>query len=196
MKKLVTLMAGLVFIAALAAAQEARKLGLNLRIDPAPRIGLSYHISGRLALRPSIGFVQTSVEADSEAEARLPGEPRKVKTEKNATHLSFGLGLHYYVLKAENFSVYSGLNVNYARNTSDLSVDKKKDIERNGSGNIWQGSAVLGVQTPLNEHFSLFGEVGFGCTYQTFERKAKAKTDGTSKSWGLANSGIGLIFYF
>lgn len=196
MRKIVALFAGIVLVASLAAAQEAGRLGLNLRVDPAPRIGLSYHISGRLALRPSIGFVQTSVESETKGEARVQKVPRQVKTEKDTTHLSFGLGLHYYVLKADDFSVYSGLNVNYARNTSDLSVDRQKDIERNGSGNIWQGSAVLGVQTPLNEHFSLFGEVGFGYTHQTFEREAKGKTDGTSKRWGLANSGVGLIFYF
>jgi opacity protein-like surface antigen len=132
----------------------------------------------------------------TESEVGIPEQPRRTESDEETTALSFGLGIHYYVYRADVFSVYSGVNVNYARETSDLSVERLRDLDRKDRGDVWQGSAVLGVQTRLNGHFSLFGEAGFGYTHGTFEREGQAKTDATTRRWGLANSGIGLIFYF
>jgi opacity protein-like surface antigen len=196
MKTPVAIVAGILTCAALAAPQETGRLGLNLRVEPAPRIGLTWHVSGRLALRPSIGFVQTSIETATESEVSIPENPRRVESEEETTAIGFGLGIHYYVYKVAAFSIYTGLNVNYTRETADLSVERLRDLDRQDSGDVWQGSAVLGVQTRLNEHFSLFGEAGFGYTYGTLEREGRARTDATTRRWGLANSGVGLIFYF
>ncbi len=66
-------------------AQEQGKVGIIMRVDPAPRIGLTYHLSKAFALRPYVGFSMSSQEAENEFiplnQEGLP-DPRVITSER------------------------------------------------------------------------------------------------------------------
>jgi len=211
MRRISWLLAGTVLLVSFPFAQNRGEFGLNFRVDPQPRIGLTYHLSSRFAVRPYIGFSFGSSEAKSEIELIAPFGVQVGEREEDTTNLSFGMGLFYYFLKQSDFAAYTGVNFNYARETVDLSystpfinrplptMPPKLEFQRGEEesvGDIYQTSALLGMQYELSRHFSVFGEVGVGCTFSRHERENRVETLVKAHRWGIANSGIGIIFYF
>lgn len=204
MKKTVILLASFVLTASFSFSQEKGAFGFNFRVDPQPRIGVTYHLSEKFALRPYIGLSFGSVTSESEFEP-LDGIGLVIdETEEESTNLIFGLGLFYYFYSKRDFSLYTGINFNYTRETVEVSFSSSRplrpipeiEIDEDSTGDIYQTSALLGVQCKLMKNLAIFGEIGFGYTYGKFERENRMELNTESKRWGLANSGIGLIFYF
>jgi hypothetical protein len=204
MRRISWLLAGTVFLVSFPFAQDRGDFGLNFRVDPQPRIGVSFHISSRFAVRPYIGFSFGSTEVKTEYEALVnPGIIRSEK-EQDTASLNFGLGLYYYFFSRRDFNVFTGINFNYSRETLDASYSDIRPLkpqpgitrEEEETGEIYQTSALLGLQCRLSKNLSVFGEIGVGYTFGRVEHDNLSETTVKSTRWGLANSGIGIIFYF
>jgi hypothetical protein len=190
----------LLVFGSLSTAQEAGQVGINMRVDPAPRIGLTYHLSKKFALRPFVGFTLGSVEAENEFIPRnqqgLP-DPRVIESEReeDSSRVTVGLGLLYFVHNGPGISVYTGVNFSYTRDTVDVEVSWR-DQGWTDQGEVFGGNALLGLQCKLLKNLGIFGEIGLGYSSGSYEHENDSQATRISSRWGLTNSGIGLVFYF
>ena len=182
-------------------AQDMKgKVGLNMRVDPAPRIGLTFHISNRFALRPYVGFSISSTETENEFVPRnqdgLP-DPRVISGERqeDSTRITAGLGLLYIFYSGRSMSVYTGANFSYTRDTVEVDVSWR-DQGWKDRGEILGLNAILGLQGRLLDSLGIFGEVGIGYSGGNYEHEDRFEATRKTSRWGITNSGIGLVFYF
>ena len=64
------------------------------------------------------------------------------------------------------------------------------------TGETLQANALLGLHCQVMKNLGIFGEIGFGYTYGKFDSENGVETDVNTRRWGLANSGVGIVFYF
>ena len=178
-------------------AQEKGKFGFIMRVDPSPRIGMTYHISGKFALRPYFGFSKGTDTADVEIEPEgFPPQPEITGTrEEDTTRISFGLGLLYYVYSVRDFTAYTGINFGYISENSDVSFSWRGENVKD-EGELLSGNIMFGLQANIMKNLSIFGEVGFGYSHGDFNHDNNVDLESKRTRWGLTNSGIGLAFYF
>jgi len=197
MRKTTILLAGLILLASFSFSQEKGAFGLNFRVDPQPRIGMTYHFSKQFALRPYIGFSWGSTESEGEIVPLDDLPAFRGNREEDTSYLSFGLGFLFYFYSRRDISAYTGINFNYTHETSDSSITRPlRQIEEDVKGDVYQTTAILGLQCRLLKNLAIFGEAGFGYSYGKHKRENRLDVTTTSTRWGLANSGIGLVFYF
>jgi hypothetical protein len=195
MKKCLIVLVTLFFLAPLSLAWEKGKTGLNMRVDPSPRIGMTYHISRNFALRPYIGFSIGTEKSETEYQplTNLPYVSGERDTE--TTSVTLGFGFLFYFYSARDISVYTGLNFGYSRVNRDISFSWRDDtLEEDGE--TYQTNALLGLQCQVANHLSLFGEIGLGYTRGLFNQDNITDTNTKTNKWGLVNTGVGLVFYF
>jgi hypothetical protein len=197
MKKIIALTAGFILLASFSFSQEKGAFGLNFRVDPQPRIGMIYHFSKQFALRPYIGFSWGSTDSKGEIQP-LDDQPAfRGEREEEMSSLHFGLGFLFYFYSQRDFSAYAGINFNYGRETGDTSISRPvRRSEEEVKGNVYQTTALFGLQCRLMKNLTIFGEFGFGYIYGEQKRENRLDVTTKSRKWGLANSGIGLTFYF
>lgn len=195
MRKSTLVLIVLFLISGLSFGLNKGKIGLNMRVDPSPRVGMTFHFASKLALRPYIGFSQRETEADTEFRLR-PEAPLRTGTRKEeSTDLSFGLSLLYFLHQHRDFSIYTGPSFGYTNENTDVRLSwREEDAEI--SRNFYSLSFLLGTQYDLSDNFSLFGEIGFGYSTSDTESDNNLETSINSKRWGLINTGVGIIFYF
>lgn len=186
--------------ASLSLAQEAGQVGINMRVDPAPRIGLTFHLSQKFALRPYVGFTLGSVEADNEFIPRNQQgllDPVVIESEReeHSSRVTVGLGLLFYVHRGRGISVYTGANFSYTRETVEVDVSWR-DRGWTDRGEVFGGNALLGLQCELLNNLGIFGEIGLGYSGGAYEHENNNEATRSTSRWGLTNSGIGLVFYF
>ena len=107
----------------------------------------------------------------------------------------FGLGFLFYFYSGRDLSAYTGLNVGYTRANKEISFSWRDD-EIKEDGETYLASVMLGLQGHVMKNLGIFGEVGFGYTFGKFNRRNNAEINTDSQRWGLANTGVGIIFYF
>ncbi len=199
-RTILCLVAGFGLLLASGWAQDSGGFGLLMRVDPSPRVGATFSLGRAFVVRPYVGFSRETV--DAERERRFPPlndqqnfVPPRQETEEERTFVTAGLGVFFVAHRAGDFFVFSGLNFGYGRSTGETNA-MPRDLSWDESSETLQSSAVLGVEGRLSSHLALFGEVGFGYTWSKYKRDNGVDAKVTSHRWGLANSGVGLIFYF
>lgn len=195
MKKILLPILMLLFLTSLSLSWEKGSVGLNLRIDPSPRIGMTYHISGKFALRPYVGFSIENEEVKREFQPEQNRPVIKGARKEDSTNIHFGLGFLFYFYSTRDFSVYTGLNFGYTGVNKEISFSWRDDAIKE-DGETYLASVMLGLQGQVMKNLGIFGEVGFGYSLGKFNRRNDAESDIDSQRWGLANTGVGIIFYF
>ena len=195
MKKILLPILMLLLLTSYSLAWEKGSVGINLRVDPSPRVGMTFHISGKFALRPYIGFSTGSSETEGEFQPVQDRPAIKGTRKEDSTNIRFGMGFLFYFYSARDFSVYTGLNIGYARVNNEISHSWRTDKIKE-DGETYQASLMLGLQGQVMKNLGIFGEVGFGYTLGKLNRRNSLETNVDSQRWGLANTGIGIIFYF
>ena len=89
MKKVLIPVTILFVLTFLSFSWEKGSIGLNMRVDPSPRIGMTFHISGRFAIRPYIGFSIGSEEFESEFQPQIDLPVITGKREEDSTSVNF-----------------------------------------------------------------------------------------------------------
>ena len=195
MKKSLLPILMLLFLTSLSLSWEKGSVGLNMRIDPTPRIGMTYHISGKFALRPYIGFSIGNEEAESDFQPERNRPVIRGTRKEDSINIHYGMGFLFYFYSTRDFSAYTGLNLGYTRVNKEISFSWRDDEIRE-DGETYLASAILGLQAQIMKNLGIFGEVGFGYSLGKFNRRNDAETQIDSQRWGLTNTGVGIVFYF
>ena len=66
MRKGLIILLMLIFLTSFSFSWEKASVGLNMRVSRSPRVGMTYHLSEKFALRPSIGFSIANEESETE----------------------------------------------------------------------------------------------------------------------------------
>ena len=204
MKKIIFALTALILIVGMTHGSEKGNIGLNFRIDPNPRVGMTFHLTSRLALKPYVGFSWMESALENQRPPRPQGPqgqqnpppfPQSVNSTVNSTDILFGMNLLYYFHQGTDISVYTGLNFGYrnSRGNTEISI-QQQDRER--SLNTYNAGVLLGTQYSLSRHFAIFGEIGFGYSKGASERDNRGERSSDTQRWGLMNTGIGFTFYF
>jgi opacity protein-like surface antigen len=155
-----------------AIAQEKGDTGLTLGFPAS--VGLLWHVTENVAIRPEFNFSTTSNE--------------------NSDVWTYGLGVSalFYVSNTDNVRTYFSPRFTYSQ--SNLGIDRPGggDTDLNATSYGFIGS--FGAQYTPNSRFGIFGEVGLGYSRATSEIE---DFDEDSKSHNLSlRTGAGVIFYF
>lgn len=195
MKKSIIFLLTFFTLSSLILAKEQSNIGLIMRINPSAQIGIIYHFTPAFSLRPYIGFSQSNEKAEDEYKPLRNTTTSKRSREVDSTRIIFGLGFLYYFYSVKDLSIYSVLDFGYIRETINGS-ETWLDREWDSSGEHVQLDLLLGLQCQLVKHLSVFGEVGFGYSIRRYESDNYLESSRRIKRWGMANSGVGIIFYF
>jgi opacity protein-like surface antigen len=172
-------------IPGIALAQKKGQFGFNLSVNSGSAIGVTYHLSDRFALRPSLSYTRTTFETTTTYYDGFRYVERKVEQ----TDKTYGGGLEglLYFPSSNDFTMYLGAGISYLKTERAVPDDflfspdfKTGNISLDGS---------LGLQYALSKNLSVYGEIGFN--YIDGDDDADFSVSGLS----TRNSGIGIILY-
>jgi hypothetical protein len=193
----ILLLLALLMASAPAHAQEGGNQGLVVGY-PA-NIGLLWHATERVAVRPEVSFAFSSNEVTTTT-SPLPeisaifGETaaRTVVTEGRNTAVSVGTSVLWYVSDADNLRTYLSPRFIYTRSTAETAVSPS--FVGGSSLEGWNAGVAVsyGLQYALHPRFGLFGEAGVGYSYA---RNSSATSELRGHQLN-GRSGVGIILYF
>jgi len=162
-----------VCVPALAGAQDTRKIGITMGYPAS--VGIVWHATDSVAIRPAITFSQTSNEG----------------TAGDFSSFGLDLGALFYVKKYDDVRTYITPRFTYTHSSSSVpsTVLPSGDLTSNMTG----GVGAFGAQFAPSPRFSVYGEVGIGFSHRTSEITVfGASLKGTT--WGTV-AGVGIVFY-
>jgi hypothetical protein len=161
-----------------AAAQEKGKMGLTVSAPSA--IGLIWHLSERVAIRPEVSFSFNESEAESSS---LP--------DIRSHSVSLAGSALFYTGHWDNLRTYVSPRFTYS--WSSTSIDEAAP-EFDSTQNAWGLSGSIGAQYNLGTRFAVFAEAGL--MYSSTESETPTSIgDRTGWSFG-SRTAIGGILYF
>lgn len=159
-----------------AAAAERGQVGLNATVSASPSVGLTYQLSRRVALRPSLHFSK----GDTTFFLLEPIDGVFGPIRGNFSSVGGSLEFQYHLSSQGDLSPYLGLGLGYDRYTVDY--HGRLADRRESATNV---SALLGLQYALNEHLAVFTQAGISYAWE-----------GSDDRLRTFRSEIGLVFYF
>jgi hypothetical protein len=160
-------------------------------------VGLIWHVSDRVALRPDVSFSWSSSTTPPDALVTSTGRGT-----------SYGVGLSglFYVGKWEGLSAYLSPRFSYARTSTMVTTTLPGGFEGSirptisthateGTNSAYSLSGSFGAQYSLSRKFGVFGEAGLG--YNETRSSSSSLTSTGSTAHGLGTrAGVGVLFYF
>ena len=173
-------LAGVTLVAVPAYAQEAGQVGLTMGYPAS--VGLVWHVTDRMAVRPEMSFALGSSETHSDV----------FETEGESSTFGTGVATLFSLREWDQVRAYAGPRFTYSRTTS--KSESLLDDVTELTATTYDVAGLFGVQYTPHPRFAVFGEVGVGYSNR------ETKSDGTalvleSRSWGT-QTGAGIIFYF
>jgi hypothetical protein len=168
-----------------AAAQDNPRLGLNFGY---PSIGLTWHATKRVAVRPEFSFSLGSSSATSGSGVE--------GSEADNWGVGIGVSALFYVADWDGVRAYVAprLSFNTSKTSSVTSISSSK-AENTSDG--WDLGALFGVQYSFTRRLAAFGEVGFSYADRHSEYSGLSSLVSKTDSWGFGpRTAIGMIFYF
>ena len=164
-----------------AAAQDTPLFGVTMGYPAS--VGVLWHVSDRLAVRPEFSFDVFSSETENDS-------PLAVDSSQDGHSVSVGLSALLYFARWDMTRAYVAPRYSYSRAKS--SIDGPFAITRDSNGHTHDVSVSFGAQHTLGDRFAIYGELGLA-----YER---AKTDILTSelrahSFGT-RSGVGVVVYF
>lgn len=170
-----------------AAAQESGQTGLA--VGSPGSIGIIWHASDAIAIRPDFSFSHTHSES---------GTPSGSKSD--SWGVGFGASALFYTGKIrDNVRTYVTPRFAYARTNVDSSASNVT-LSARSHLNTYQYSGSFGIQFTPTRRFSVYGETGI--QYATGESVFTTSGSGISSTGKSTNStfgsrsGIGVVLYF
>ena len=180
------LCAGTLVVASSAGAQEQGRVGLTMGYPAA--VGVVWHVSDRVALRPEFTISTTSGEATSSGTT--------LTSTGDGWSAGAGLAALLYVRQWENVRAYLSPRMTYMRSSVDSGVASGIGAASTSTNTVYSVSGSIGVQCSLGRRLGVFGEVGYAynhsdSTYQS----GSTSTDSITRTTGV-RTGAGVIFWF
>lgn len=174
------LLSALFLSTAPAHAQEQGQIGFVMSL-PAD-VGLLWHVSDNIAVRPEINFSFGSSE----------GEIAGLATETSRRGFSFETSVLFYLDAVDNVRTYVSPRVGFDWSTADDS-DSVLDV----SGDGIEVSVSYGAQYTPVRRFSVFGEIGleYARSTATVDLGPGGEVETRSSGWGPRTQ-VGVILYF
>jgi hypothetical protein len=165
--------------AARADAQEKGQVGVTMGYPAA--IGLLWHVSDRVAIRPEFSFVRN----DNSSIGLFSSD---------TTFWSLGTGVSalFYTPVRDNLRTYVSPRFSYSRARGDSGISRSTSTNYSFAG-------MFGAQYALGRRFGVFGEVGFayGRSESSSMTELLGQTRVTSDSDSIGTrTGVGIVLYF
>jgi hypothetical protein len=161
-------------------AQEHGRLGVTMGYPAA--IGILWHVSDRVALRPEFSFSQSDSSSESIVSATT-----------DFWSLGTGISALFFSPVSDNLRTYVAPRFSYVRTHGEGDVTKSTTTSYSIAG-------MFGGQYSLGRRFAAFGEVGFGYSRQTGTATStvvstEVRTTNRGNSVGT-RTGVGVVLYF
>lgn len=170
-----------------AAAQPTRTLGVTMGYPAG--IGVLWHVTDGLALRPDVSLSRGTTETTSSS---LGGQSTNSQTDWT---VSTGLSALFTLRDVDGLRVYAVPRLAYVRaETSNDGSAGLGGIESSTDG--ISASGAVGVQYGLGDRVALYGEAGVQYLRQSFESGFGTATSKATLSQVGVRSAIGLVVYF
>jgi hypothetical protein len=174
-----------------AGAAEKGAIGIDVEAGVRRLIGVTWHPSTRLALRPGVFF--QNAQAENTPTLLDPSVEAPVY-ETEDTIFGGRLELDYLLRERRRVTPYVGVTASYSHLNTPYPVnDNSNVIFRTGNLDGWSAGALFGAQYALSEAFQVYGHVGL--SYSATERFTLNGRRLKSHTWTTSTSAIGLVFY-
>jgi len=165
-------------------AQDDPRVGLTMGYPGS--IGVLWHVTDRIAIRPEIDFFRTRVTFESSGSALLPAN----EDEDTSRVIRPGVSALFYLGPMEDLRTYvSPRLVAVSTETSNSDQDSSNYLV----------SGSFGAQYRLGTRFAVFGEVGVEYSRGETRFSVPSPISGTTtvrRSGVASRSGVGVTLYF
>jgi hypothetical protein len=165
---------------AFAVAQEQGDVGLT--IGHPGSVGMLWHVSDRVALRPEFQFSYISSESEGVFESS-----------SHSWNVAPGISALFYLKRFDKLRTYFAPRFTFSRATSSFESDLSGQAATS-TNRSYSGTASFGTQYSFSERFTLFAEIGLGAT-RTSGSSALSSARTTGHQW-TTRTGVGVAFYF
>jgi len=160
-------------------AQEKGQAGITMGYPAS--IGLLWHLSDRVAIRPEFSFTNSDSSSAS-----------IVSADSRFWSLGTGVSALFYSAAHDNLRTYVSPRFSYTRTHGDSNITTTTATSYSVAG-------MFGAQYSLGRRFGVFGEIGVGYARQTgstaTELVGLTRVASHSDSIGT-RSGVGVVLYF
>ena len=164
------------FIAGPAYAQKAGNAGVLLR---GGSVGVLWHISDNVALRPEVAISKASTTTTSGA----------TENTTDSWAANFGASAHFYVANWNSVRAYLSPQYHYMRGRA--TSTGSPDISSSSTHSV---AGMFGTQYVVSDRFSIFGEIGAQYAWQP---KWSTSATTTTRGWQFdTKTSIGVVIYF
>jgi hypothetical protein len=185
-------MAVALVMAAPAAAQDAGSVGLTMGYPAA--VGVVWHVTERLALRPDVTLSTTTTESTSTNDSMFG---RQVSTTTSTSwSTAVGLSALFYLTPADPLRFYVAPRAAYLRTSIDIDDDQPLASAFDNTSTGVVAAGAFGVHYNAHDRFAIFGELGAQYTAQSSSSEfLTSRNRSENRSAGL-RSAVGVTVYF
>jgi hypothetical protein len=181
-----------VVMAAPAAAQDAGSVGLTMGYPAA--VGVVWHVTERIALRPDFTLSTTTTESTSTNDSIFV--PQVSTTTSTSWSTAVGLSALLYLNSTDQLRFYVAPRAAYLRTSIDIDDDEPLAATFDNTSTGFVAAGAFGVQYNAHDRFAIFGELGAQYTSQSSTSEfLTSRTRGENRSAGL-RSAVGVTLYF
>jgi hypothetical protein len=181
-----------VVMAAPAAAQDAGSVGLTMGYPAA--VGVVWHVTERIALRPDFTLSTTTTESTSTNDSIFV--PQVSTTTSTSWSAAVGLSALLYLNSTDQLRFYVAPRAAYLRTSIDIDDDEPLAATFDNTSTGFVAAGAFGVQYNAHDRFAIFGELGAQYTSQSSTSEfLTSRTRGENRSAGL-RSAVGVTLYF
>jgi hypothetical protein len=163
-------------------AQDKGQTGITMGYPAS--IGLVYHLSDKIAVRPEFAFTHATGETDTPVGS----------IDSDSSSFSIGASALFYLREWDKLRTYVTPRYAFSHTGTDTNSIVIGGSSVHTTTNTHAFGGLFGAQYSLHRHFSLFGEVGINVSHGTGTSDATTTTS-TSNSI-TSRTGAGVIFYF
>ena len=167
-----------------ATAQHERRVGLTMGIPGA--VGVIWHASDRIAVRPEFQFTRLTSESTS--------PQLGLSSSSDGWSISPGVSVLFYLQRWDDLRTYASPRFSFTRSTNAFTPAGLDAVTAESTNKSYTGSASFGAQYLLGDRFSLFAEIGLGVTRTTGSTELSS-TETSGRQW-TTRTGVGAAFYF
>ncbi len=164
-------------------AQEKGKVGLTMGYPSS--VGIVYHLTDKIAIRPELNIAQASTETTGPAIAGV-----NLSVSSDTWVIGTGVSGLFYVRQWDDLHLYVSPRWTYSHGSSSSSI-----LPIDNALNSWSLNGSVGAQYALGKRFGVFGEVGFGYQHAHETGGSVIQAEITSHTVGT-RTGVGVILYF
>ncbi len=186
----ITVLASTLAGAGPAAAQEKGQVGLVAGYPAS--IGVLFHVSDGVALRPAFTFSVTS-----STNSYIGASQDQQSAETDSYSIGVSIDALFYVKKWDNLRAYVTPGFSYGHGSS-TSSNPSFMYTNESTGNSYTVQGSFGAQYALSRRFSVLGEVGLAFGDANSKNVPVGGTGGStssSKAFGTRGA-IAVVFYF